>query len=861
MAFDTIDGSTSSIQSILIPGDKMDVNVTDTEFLTDTRVCPQGLIFPLLDESGWNPVGRAVLYFLALLYAFIGVSVVTDIFMGAVVTITSKTKKVYLAKYKVRKGESDNSLALASKGDEPDFIEVRVWNDTVANLTLMALGTSAPEILLACIELIGHNFESGELGPGTIVGSGAFNLLIITAICVMSIPKGESRRIRLFKVFLVCSLFSIFAYIWLWVVLIFISPHIVELWEAIVTFLMFPGLVFFAYTTDRGWCGLAKFTTKGKRQVDIERVRPEESEKMFLERRFFKDGKVDKEGLIAFVKELKKYPGVSDEDAAVLAASKIIDAQPQSLVHYRIGAIRGLTGARKIRPQLSVKLQEVYETINQHPLGPNLGEVPEISPETHAVIEFHAATCAVHENIGSFYVTIWRHGNVDPIVKVRVESVDGSAKVNEDYVKVDEIITFEPGVSEKQVLVHIIDDNKWEPDEEFFLKLSLVDKPEGDLVQLGRISIMEITILDDDKPGIISFEKRGVLVKESAGVAILNVRRKFGADGEVSVKWRTINDSAIAGRDFVGGEGKLVFKHREILKTIEIPLIDDLRPEKDEVFVVELFSPSNNASLGNINKTCVTITNDDAFARIIDKMMAMTSANLDSLAVCRKTWAAQMKDAMNVNGGQLEDATLGDYVLHLISFHWKVLFSLIPPPNLLGGWICFVVSLGAIGFVTAIIGDLASIFGCVVGLRDSITAITLVAMGTSLPDTFASKAAALKEQYADTSVGNITGSNSVNVFLGLGLPWLIATIYHAHNGTEFRVPAGTLGFTVLMFSICAVIAIGLLVLRRNLTTTGKAELGGPLLWKFLSGGCLISLWVLYIVVSCLQEYGYIHVNF
>lgn len=43
---------------------------------------------------------------------------------------------------------------------------------------------------------------------------------------------------------------------------------------------------------------------------------------MFLERRFFKDGKVDKEGLIAFVKELKKYPGVSDEDAAVLAASK-----------------------------------------------------------------------------------------------------------------------------------------------------------------------------------------------------------------------------------------------------------------------------------------------------------------------------------------------------------------------------------------------------------------------------------------------------------------------------------------------------------------------------------------------------------
>ena len=57
-----------------------------------------------------------------------------------------------------------------------------------------------------------------------------------------------------------------------------------------------------------------------------------------------------------------------------------------------------------------------------------------------------------------------------------------------------------------------------------------------------------------------------------------------------------------------------------------------------------------------------------------------------------------------------------------------------------------------------------------------ITAITFVALGTSLPDTFASKTAAIQEKYADNAVGNVTGSNSVNVFLGLGLPWLIAAI-------------------------------------------------------------------------------------
>ena len=63
------------------------------------------------------------------------------------------------------------------------------------------------------------------------------------------------------------------------------------------------------------------------------------------------------------------------------------------------------------------------------------------------------------------------------------------------------------------------------------------------------------------------------------------------------------------------------------------------------------------------------------------------------------------------------------------------------------------------------------------GLKSSVTAITFVALGTSLPDTFASKASAVNEPTADNSLGNITGSNSVNVFLGLGLAWLISAIY------------------------------------------------------------------------------------
>jgi len=141
------------------------------------------------------------------------------------------------------------------------------------------------------------------------------------------------------------------------------------------------------------------------------------------------------------------------------------------------------------------------------------------------------------------------------------------------------------------------------------------------------------------------------------------------------------------------------------------------------------------------------------------------------------------------------------------------------------------------------------------------TAITLVAMGTSLPDTFASKAAAVQEKYADNAIGNITGSNSVNVFLGLGLPWMIAALYHASKGTVFVVPAGALGFSVVIYTMVALLAIMLLMMRRYLDVFGKAELGGPFWPRVGSVAFLAGLWFLYVALSALQAYDVIKVPF
>lgn len=56
--------------------------------------------------------------------------------------------------------------------------------------------------------------------------------------------------------------------------------------------------------------------------------------------------------------------------------------------------------------------------------------------------------------------------------------------------------------------------------------------------------------------------------------------------------------------------------------------------------------------------------------------------------------------------------------------------------DMLKGYLCFVVSIFCIGVVTAVIGDVASHFGATVGVKDAVTAIMFVALGTSIPGTF-----------------------------------------------------------------------------------------------------------------------------
>jgi solute carrier family 8 (sodium/calcium exchanger) len=181
-----------------------------------------------------NGTLMGVIYFVWLLYLFLGISIVADIFMEAIEVITSSTKEIEIE-------DKDGNKVL---------YEIPVWNATIANLTLLSLGSSAPEILLSIIEALKTLGEdAGELGPSSIVGSGAFNLLIISGISILSVE--EPKKIYDLGVYSTTATFSLFAYSWMYICLELWTPGTIGVLEAWLTLFFFFLLVGIAFAADK----------------------------------------------------------------------------------------------------------------------------------------------------------------------------------------------------------------------------------------------------------------------------------------------------------------------------------------------------------------------------------------------------------------------------------------------------------------------------------------------------------------------------------------------------------------------------------------------------------------------------------
>ena len=848
-------------------------------YRSEDDVCDSYMMFPG-QNMVWNRYSLGILYFLGLMWCFLGVAIVADLFMGAIEVITSEEVTV------------ERTL----ENGEKETIKTLVWNPTIANLSLMALGSSAPEILLALIGAIGDvgTTNVDELGPGTIVGSAAFNLLVITGICVVAIPDGDGRHFGAIEVFYVTAVASVFAYIWLYICLAVWTPDIVTVVEAILTFAFFPLLLGLAYAADKGYGCFKKAEQSETHFQDIPGMDDDAKGTELVEAggaglgaqklvamdvtRASLTLNADKEDLRNFVKAMQRNGAEDLETIALAEASKVESARPTSRNTYRINATKMLSGQPGTIPS-EEKLARERKALNKvaHTTKNPIDE--EGDPE----VVFRTAKYAVLESIGRLQVQLVRRGSSAKAVTVRVTTRDGTATADDhDYEHFDREITFAPGVTEQAVTVVIYDDDEPEEDEEFYLDLSdtVAAKQGKDFVSVvGETDICTIEIIDDDKPGTLAFEYIEYVSAESKGELRGNILRRNGASGVVSCTLTTIAETAQANVNFEPIQNQIIrFENKETHRPFAISLIDtgSLDP-LDVSFKVKLFDPTGGAGLTSKKLASCRITNDSELATTIERLKTILESRAKLLSVETTSWSEQFMDACTISG-EVDELTGKEtrpppsaYVLHFLSIFWKVVFAVVPPTTYYGGGAAFIVALGMIGVLTGVVGELAALFGCAVGLKPGITAITFVALGTSLPDTFASAAAAKGEDTADAAVGNVTGSNAVNVFLGLGLPWMLSSIYWTARGERscdldggkcpdligdtkgFYLPAGDLSFSVIVFVILAVTSLIILLLRNSFC---DGALGGKPAFKKPTACLFVCFWLIYIILASLKTEKY-----
>ncbi|XP_060062808.1 sodium/calcium exchanger 2-like [Ylistrum balloti] len=954
-----------------------------------SKPCSSYILLPA--ENLWSEGLRGFLYILAIAYIFLGVAIASDIFMTSIEVITSKKKKVV-------SWDEEKQVKVER--------EVLIWNETVANLTLMALGSSAPEILLAVIETakdLGSENNEDSLGTFTIIGSAAFNLLIITSICIVSVPSPSVKNIREFGVFVLTSIWSLWAYIWMLLVVQYITPGVIDPWEAWVTLGYMPLFVIVAYCQDNGWwCKKKKITSeedpsdenvrimthqarkgsltghaipgkelhvleaerqqrlslvslssfRGKKSpegrhvngevcmtpesdsvktstnisVHFDNERPNQTVTILDHSTPYQETKLDQPMTLTNIGSVHNTQLISHNDKGTGGAdqgsiSERLNVEkgtkePQAFARarktsmavraqFRHAVVSAMTGNKKMRTgsgKASARFAEVVQTVQninikgKMPTGELFGKFT-FASDRYAVLE-STGTLDVdvlfHRNLPSHIIPLLQRkrseaiinalgkpgskpqiangdagaakgGKVAPAgeseqtfsgdVTVEYETREGSAKAGKDFKYTQGFLTFKENEFQKSITIPIINDQQFENDVDFYIIL----KNPNNGSNIGDPSVTRVTIVDDDEPGEFLFEQPHCYADLKSGKVSCRVVREHGFDGKVTMEYSTIDGTASGGKeigsnvDYVHSEGVLTFTHAETSKTIDINIKKDAKGSKN--FIIAIKNPSLGAKIGQRSATVCHINKESVDDRIADVINAEAEEEEEDVS-----WGAQFVSALTIEGSTDDDGnevepSRVDYLLHFLTILWKVIGACVPPTKYLGAWPTFVLSLMYIGALTFLVEQLGHLIGCVIGLKTSVTGITIIALGTSLPDTFASRTAAKQDEHADAAIGNVTGSNSVNVFLGLGLPWVLSTSYGLATGTEYRVPSGNLTQSVIIFTILGFLCIVVLILRRKFV---GGELGGanPYI-KWGSSILLLVFWFIYILLSSLKAYDVI----
>ncbi len=300
----------------------------------------------------------------------------------------------------------------------------------------------------------------------------------------------------------------------------------------------------------------------------------------------------------------------------------------------------------KILDDLSLEGDEAIRLTLRNPIAAQLGGLSNAllyikDNDLAGTVNFVMTNQNVKESVGDAKIMVIRTGGLASNIMVRLSTQAGTATDSLDYQGFTTNLVFSGREVKKTIPLSVFQDAIVESTENLTLTLSTFEAAaagispagiSGQYADLGTKTTLTVNIADDDKGGMISFDKAALSVNESVTNLAIILKRTGGAASNVTVRLQSANgplNPATAGSDYSALDTVVTFGPGETRKTNYLHIINDNIADAiaPETIALSLREFTGGAKPGNSN----------AVVAIIDDESSVSFASATSSGVENRT--------------------------------------------------------------------------------------------------------------------------------------------------------------------------------------------------------------------------------
>jgi uncharacterized delta-60 repeat protein len=243
-----------------------------------------------------------------------------------------------------------------------------------------------------------------------------------------------------------------------------------------------------------------------------------------------------------------------------------------------------------------------FSSINEHPYG----RLAKFSNSARSDVCFASASGTITEGESKFFSVVVNSSLIAPAeLQITVEADDPAIL---PMTNVSSSVHVHPGDTTAELYLWFGDDFKVNGSRTF--RLRMTSSTEG--VVIGPPDVMTITVADDEVPGTVFLESASWVLNEDEGNLSFKVKRYLDDPGSRSVRLRTVDGTALAGRDHQALDTTVVFPEGIYEQTVVIagpvssPEVNPLRQ-----FAIELYDPAMGTIIGTPGTAAVDVNDKD----------------------------------------------------------------------------------------------------------------------------------------------------------------------------------------------------------------------------------------------------------